>query len=149
MWFWPLIAVLLVGEVAVAEPPRVRKVYRHKTVTYEGEKVREVIVRRSGEIRACYAAVTKKNPNVYGTLVLEWEIGGLGKVGKVSVVESLRRELDSCIASRLKTWTFPAPPGKAVAKVRFPFQFTEVYNKPKPAPRAVASKKEACPCDPG
>jgi hypothetical protein len=138
----PWLVVFLVSGVALANPPRVRKVYRHKTVTYEGAKVRDVILKRSGEIRACYTTVTRKTPDLYGQVVLEWEIGPQGKVGGISVVESLKRELDLCIASRIKTWIFPEPPGKAVAKVRFPFEFSEVYNNRKPARVPVRAKQK-------
>ena len=118
----------------------VRKVIRRRTVTYEGRKVRQVIVRRSDEINACYAAVSKHTPDLYGRVVLEWEIGPKGKVRNVWVIEPLKSELDQCIVSRLRTWIFPEPPGRAVAKVSFPFSFNEVERKAASRPAGAGKK---------
>jgi hypothetical protein len=125
-----LLLTFVVGVYVEGREVKVRKTVRRKVVSYEGARVREVIVRHSPEVQTCYARVSKKHPGLYGTVVLHWEIGKGGKVGKVWISEPLRSELDHCIADRLRGWKFPEPPGGAVARVSFPFSFNEVAAAP-------------------
>jgi len=90
------------------------------------EAIRRVIREHIREIRNCYERELQKSPDLYGKIVLEWDIEEEGRVSRC-VVKSNALGNDAvaqCIASRLKTWKFPDPPKDQVGRVVFPFVFS-------------------------
>jgi len=90
------------------------------------EAIRRVIREHLKEIRNCYERELQRSPDLYGKLVLEWDIEEQGRVSRC-VVKSNALGNDSvaqCIASRLKTWKFPDPPANMVGRVSYPFVFS-------------------------
>ncbi|RME14802.1 MAG: hypothetical protein D6797_08020, partial [Bdellovibrio sp.] len=98
------------------------------TGTIDREAVRRVIRANKRAIQYCYEKGLLKNRNLYGKLVLAWDIEEKGRAVNVRVK---RNELGSrlvanCIIKRLKTWKFPDPPPGLVGVVEgYPFVFTE------------------------
>lgn len=91
----------------------------------DGRKVASVIKRRSGALKACYEKRLKKNPDLSGKVVVQFEVLESGRVGQVSVKSNTTRdnELASCLQSNFKRFRFPRPDGGSV-NFAFPFVFS-------------------------
>jgi outer membrane biosynthesis protein TonB len=91
------------------------------------EAVAKVINSHLQEVHACYERALLKDPGLAGKVVLEWTIGGGGRVTAAKTKSSTLRNsaVESCILSNLKTWTFPAPKGGVVI-ITYPFLFNSV-----------------------
>lgn len=90
------------------------------------EAIRRVIREHIREIRNCYEKELQRSPDLYGKIVLEWDIEEEGRVSRC-VVKSNALGNDSvanCIVNRLKTWKFPDPPKDQIGRVIFPFVFS-------------------------
>jgi hypothetical protein len=91
------------------------------------EAVAKVINSHLQEVHACYERALLKDPGLAGKVVLEWTIGGSGRVAAAKTKSSTLRNsaVESCILSNLKTWAFPAPKGGVVI-ITYPFLFNSV-----------------------
>ncbi len=90
------------------------------------EAIRRVIREHIREIRSCYERELQRSPDLYGKLVLEWDIEEAGRVSRC-VVKSNALGNDAvaqCIVNRLKTWKFPDPPKDQIGRVVYPFVFS-------------------------
>jgi hypothetical protein len=90
------------------------------------EAIRRVIREHLREIRSCYERELQRSPDLYGKLVLEWDIEEGGRVTRC-VVKSNALGNDTvagCISSHLKQWKFPDPPKDMVGRVSYPFVFS-------------------------
>jgi TonB family protein len=87
------------------------------------EAFKAVIQNHAPEIRKCYDDRDHTKGDLFGRLVIEWDIGNRGKVTKAEVKESLDPAVDSCILKRSKTWKFPEPPAGKTFRVSYPFDF--------------------------
>jgi outer membrane biosynthesis protein TonB len=90
------------------------------------EAIRRVIREHLREIRNCYERELQRTPDLYGKVVITWDIVEGGRVSQAGVS---RNEIGSsavgeCIAARLKTWKFPDPPKDQVGRVSYPFVFS-------------------------
>lgn len=90
------------------------------------EAIRRVIRENIRAIRTCYERELQRKPDLYGKIVLGWHIEEKGRVTKTWTVSNTMGsdEVAQCILARLKTWTFPEPPGDQVASVTYPFVFS-------------------------
>lgn len=90
------------------------------------EAIRRVIREHIREIRNCYERELQRSPDLYGKIVLEWDIEEEGRVSRTAVKSNAlgNDAVANCIASRLKTWKFPDPPKDQVGRVSFPFVFS-------------------------
>lgn len=94
------------------------------------EAIRRVVIRNKRAIRYCYEYELNRDKNLYGKIILSWEIVSRGSVNKVRVKSNTlgtstpARAVASCIVRRLKTWKFPSPPKNVIGEVTFPFVFT-------------------------
>lgn len=90
------------------------------------EGIRRVVQSNLSQIRACYDLALQRNPDLYGKIVIQWDIGEQGRVLSASVQSSTlpSREVGECIVRRLKTWRFPEPPQDMIGAVSYPFVFT-------------------------
>lgn len=95
-----------------------------KTLPREKEDVRSIIMSRVGDVSDCYVAALKKNPNLAGKLILEWEVNPIGDPKNVQVIQAVDPKLDKCIVAKLQHWAFPPPPGNQVPRIRYPFNFS-------------------------
>lgn len=86
--------------------------------------INAVVQRHRSEIRWCYDAALQRNPNLRGKVTMAFNIEPNGVVSYVAPKESTIGDagLESCIASRIKTWQFPKPEAPVVTEVTaFPF----------------------------
>jgi pSer/pThr/pTyr-binding forkhead associated (FHA) protein/outer membrane biosynthesis protein TonB len=90
------------------------------------EAIRRVILNNKRAIRSCYERELQRQPNMYGKLVLQWNIEEKGKVTEAKVKSSSlgSNKVAACIISRLRTWRFPEPPPGTIGQVSYPFVFT-------------------------
>lgn len=90
------------------------------------EAIRRVIREHIREIRSCYERELQRSPDLYGKIVLEWDIEEEGRVSRVVTKSNAlgNDNVANCIMSRLKTWKFPDPPKDQVGRVIFPFVFS-------------------------
>lgn len=88
------------------------------------EKIARVLDSQHSEILACYESALRTEPDLEGTLILEWVIQPQGRVGRIRQKSSTlpNPALGRCIMRKLKGWRFPAPRG-GDAVVTAPFLF--------------------------
>jgi predicted component of type VI protein secretion system len=90
------------------------------------EAIRRVIREHIREIKNCYDRELQRSPDLFGKLVLEWDIEEEGRVSRVAVKSNAlgNESVANCITSRLRTWKFPDPPKDQVGRVIYPFVFS-------------------------
>ncbi|HMN67422.1 MAG TPA: AgmX/PglI C-terminal domain-containing protein [Bdellovibrionales bacterium] len=90
------------------------------------EAIRRVIREHIREIRNCYERELQRSPDLYGKVVLEWDIEEEGRVSRVVTKSNAlgNDNVANCIMSRLKTWKFPDPPKDQIGRVSYPFVFS-------------------------
>lgn len=90
------------------------------------EAIRRVIREHIREIRSCYERELQRSPDLYGKLVLEWDIEDEGRVSRVAVKSNAlgNDSVAGCIMNRLKQWKFPDPPKDQIGRVVYPFVFS-------------------------
>jgi hypothetical protein len=89
------------------------------------ELVRRVVRRHLNEVRFCYERELVGHPELAGRLVVQFVIGGDGRVvsavGQSSTLGA--PELEGCIVSAVRRWEFPkSPQGAGSVMVSYPFQ---------------------------
>ncbi|MBK7859207.1 MAG: TonB family protein [Archangiaceae bacterium] len=94
-------------------------------VGMDKEIIRQVIHRNRSQVRYCYELQLTRNPTLQGKTSVRFVITGTGTVSASHVVESTvrSRDLEDCVAGRVRTWHFPAPPGGGSVTVTYPFVF--------------------------
>jgi hypothetical protein len=91
------------------------------------EAVAKVINSHLQEVHACYERALLKDPGLAGKVVLEWTIGGAGRVTAAKTKSSTlnNASVEACILNSLKGWAFPTPKGGVVI-ISYPFIFNSV-----------------------
>ena len=95
--------------------------------TIDREAIRRVILANIKTIRACYERELNRKPDLFGKLVLSWDIGEQGRVVATRVKENQlgSPEVAGCIMEKLKLWKFPDPPANQVVVIEaYPFLFS-------------------------
>lgn len=90
------------------------------------DAIRKVILANYRTIQNCYNLALNRSPDLYGKLVIQWQIGEKGRVLSAKVKEDNlgNPAVGQCLIERLKTWTFPDPPSDVIADVVYPFVFS-------------------------
>jgi hypothetical protein len=90
------------------------------------ELIRKVVHEHRAQIRTCYETQLTSRPNLAGKLVSAWTIDPQGLVTEAHTHETTLRDrsVESCVASRIKSWRFPIPKGGGEVFVTYPFIFT-------------------------
>ena len=90
------------------------------------ELIRKVVHEHRAQIRTCYETQLTTRPNLAGKLLSAWTIDPAGAVTEAHTQESTLhdRTVESCVASKIKTWRFPIPKGGGEVFVTYPFIFT-------------------------
>ncbi len=90
------------------------------------EAIRRVIREHIREIRNCYERELQRSPDLYGKLVLQWNIVEGGRATEVKVVSNGlgNNDVAQCVSGRLRSWKFPDPPKDQIGQVVFPFVFS-------------------------
>jgi hypothetical protein len=88
------------------------------------EQIRRTIRDHIVPIRHCYEKELKRKPSLAGKLVMEWDIGDLGKVTRVASRKPFDPGVDECVAGVIKGILFETPPKGTTGNVIFPFEFS-------------------------
>lgn len=89
------------------------------------EAVRRVIRSILSSIKSCYERRLRNNTSLEGKVVIRFVIEEQGRVRQASTKStSLNdREVESCVAMRIREQRFPDPPAGTIAEVDYPFVF--------------------------
>ncbi len=87
-------------------------------------KVRSVVKRRAGRIRACYEQRLQARSELGGSLTTRWTIGLDGKVrGATAVKDTVKdKAMTQCVLRQVRRMRFPEPKG-GVCVIQWPFVF--------------------------
>lgn len=87
------------------------------------ELIRRVVQTHLAQIKYCYERELLRTPGLFGRVVMKWVINGEGVVTQAQTAETQLRNanVESCIATRIKTWRFPKPGGGGIVIVNYPF----------------------------
>jgi hypothetical protein len=94
------------------------------------EIIRRIVRHNINQVRYCYEQALTKQPKLDGRLVAQFTISGTGAV-IASVVQSSTLHspaVEMCVVNAIRRWEFPAPEGRGLAIVSYPFQFTPAGN---------------------
>ncbi len=85
--------------------------------------IRRVVRRHLNEVRFCYEQGLNSQPDLAGTVSVRWIISPSGSVTTSTVAGSNigSARVDSCVASAVRRWTFPAPDMGGMVSVTYPF----------------------------
>ena len=91
------------------------------------EEIGRVIRRYLNQIKYCYEKELQKNPNLYGKVVVMFQIGGTGNVNEASVVQSSLNDnnCEECVLRIIRRLRFPQPRGGGIVVVTYPFIFQQ------------------------
>jgi hypothetical protein len=84
------------------------------------EVIRRIVQKHLGQLRYCYETVLTTHSDLAGALTLAFVITPEGVVAQ-SKANGVSPELESCVARRAMTWTFPK--AKPPVKVTYPMTF--------------------------
>jgi len=104
-------------------PPPVTPGRAQVTGGLSQEAIRRVVQRHLPEVRFCYEQGLQSNPSLEGRVSVRWIITPAGGVQSAAIGSSDLRNggVESCIASAVQRWTFPAPDGGGMVGVNYPF----------------------------
>lgn len=89
------------------------------------ELIRQVIHAHRSQIRFCYESELNRAPNLSGKVSIKFVINDKGMVSVAQVASSTmgNATVETCVASRVRTWVFPKPKGGGQVVVQYPFVF--------------------------
>lgn len=93
--------------------------------TIDREAVRRVVRSKLNEIKNCYERALNTNKELEGKVVIRFIIEEQGRV-KIANTKSTtlnNKQVEECVAMRIKNAIFPEPPPGTVAEVDYPFVF--------------------------
>ncbi len=107
--------------------PQVRAGVAAVTGSLSKEVIRRVVNQHKAEIKFCYERELNKQPDLEGRVVVAFVISPSGAVMSAQVSDSTLRNagVESCLAGKVKTWSFPSPDGGGVVSVSYPFVFSQ------------------------
>jgi hypothetical protein len=96
------------------------------TGSIDPELIRKVVHEHRAQIRTCYETQLNARPDLSGKLVAAWTIDPAGAVTESHTQETTLRDrnVEGCVAARIRTWRFPIPKGGGEVFVTYPFIFT-------------------------
>lgn len=116
------VALFLIALAGCSIPERVPSKPGQGSI--DKEAVETAIRERKDEYQACYDGAKSKSD---GMVVLEFVVGGDGKVTKSGVKSSSLKkpEIESCLLKIIQGTRFPVPQGTKSVTVTYPFKFTQ------------------------
>ncbi|MCB9662247.1 MAG: TonB family protein [Sandaracinaceae bacterium] len=106
-----------------ASRPQIRPGTAAVRGSLSADVIRRVVRRHLGEVRFCYEQALNSQPDLRGTVSVRWIISPTGSVTTSTVSGSTlgSARVESCVASAVRRWTFPAPDGGGLVSVTYPF----------------------------
>ncbi len=92
----------------------------------ERSLIDEVIKRNLPQIRYCYQRELTRHPELGGKVVMKFTIAGDGTVSAASTKSSSlgNEAVENCLVGRFMRMQFPAPEGRGIVIVSYPFLFS-------------------------
>lgn len=92
--------------------------------------INATIAKYLNQVRRCYEAQLKYNPNLQGIVQMSFEINPKGRLNysKVSKTTLNNKKTEDCISSKMMGWQFPRPKGNVNQRVKYPFNLRPVGN---------------------
>jgi Ca-activated chloride channel family protein len=90
--------------------------------------VRRVVREKRDQVRYCYERELTRTPGLgTGKVVMKFIVTATGSVRQASVSSSTLNSpaVESCLATRMRTWRFPKPQGGGIVVVTYPFLFSQ------------------------
>jgi Ca-activated chloride channel family protein len=89
------------------------------------EVVRRIVRAHAGQIRSCFETALSSSPGLRGKVVMNWVVGSDGRVRQVQVGQSQLQSdaVERCLATTIRSWSFPKPRGGGLVVVEYPFTF--------------------------
>ena len=79
------------------------------------DAIRRVMKRKMSAIKSCYESALKRDRNLKGKLIIEFEVLETGRITGLYFGGSLQSsDIESCIKRRARSWRFPKPDGGTV-----------------------------------
>jgi TonB family protein len=106
-----------------ARVPRIRQGAADVRGSLSKEVIRRVIRRHINEVRFCYEQELNSRPDLGGRVTVSFIISSSGAVQSSTVANSSlgNQRVESCIATAVRRWAFPAPEGGGIVVVNYPF----------------------------
>lgn len=97
----------------------------HFEGSIDREAVRRVIRSILNQIKSCYERRLRTNSGLEGKVVIRFVIEDQGRVRRAGTKSSTLndRQVESCVAARIREQRFPDPPAGTIAEVDYPFVF--------------------------
>lgn len=91
-------------------------------------QIAAVINKNKGQIIYCYEKGLQAEPELRGRVAMQFVIGAAGKITTLKVAQSSlgSRTVETCMASKMRSWQFPQPVGKVDVDVFYPFDLRRV-----------------------
>lgn len=92
------------------------------------QSVRGTVRENLAAVKSCYDDSVKKNPNLAGKVVLEWDVDDTGSVKRALVKTSTLNDPDTenCMLDKLKATKFPPAAKGITTNIIYPFVFAKV-----------------------
>ncbi|MGB0678515.1 MAG: TonB family protein [Polyangiales bacterium] len=90
------------------------------------ETIRRVVRRHLNEVKHCYEQQLNQRPDLAGRVTISFIISPTGAVQSSTVASSTigNRQVETCVASAVRRWAFPAPDGGGIVVVNYPFMLS-------------------------
>lgn len=87
--------------------------------------IRRIVRAHTSELRHCVTQARTRSPGVAGEVVVRFDIGPLGEVVRLEIVDETLDEAEAvdCIETAVGRWKFPQPQGAETVTVVYPFGF--------------------------
>jgi len=110
------------------EQMNVEDPYSNDEPAFENETkrgIRRTIFSHLKEVRYCYEDALILNPELEGTIVIDFVIDDTGSVQEAKIKRTKsdlnNEKAQTCIIESIKTWKFPPAPKGETTKVTYPF----------------------------
>lgn len=113
-----------------AKVPQIRSGNADVRGSLSKEVIRRVIQRHINEVRFCYEQELNSRPDLSGRVQIKFIISPSGAVQAANTESSTlgSPKAETCIATAVRRWTFPAPDGGGIVIVSYPFVLEAAGN---------------------
>ncbi len=110
-------------------PPRMTVGDVQAIGTLSKEAIRRVIHRHRNEVKFCYEQGLQSRPDLEGRVSMRFMIAPSGAVQFAGVQNSSlgNQQVESCVTTAVRRWTFPQPEGGGSVMVTYPFSLIPAH----------------------
>lgn len=91
------------------------------------QAIRATVRENLATVKGCYTDAIKRNPNLAGKVVLEWDVDDTGAVKRALVKSSTLNDAatETCMIDKLKATRFTPAPKGVTTNIIYPFIFAK------------------------